>query len=289
MVPNEMMELKIDVNFPCGTQLSFGSLTFATREDGDLKMLPPGPTPEQLALTSSSASGRSCIGSGCCAGNYIRTAKIVWGIPVVTSILRPMAGASSSSTSVLTPDSDLFDDYPKIDASACGEPRKDGRFIYIVALNGDRSSNTSSKYPTIERSEASDAQTLSGGFTQNLNSDFNAIQVHAIMETIRRMTPDGCPLAVLAQQGAEAANLIVVEKSIGVPQREPSVGGNDWARCARSEAASSVSPNCDLSKHDAQWCITQSRTAREYGRERDDLYNVIEDRRHLRCRTLSPP
>jgi hypothetical protein len=37
------------------------------------------------------------------------------------------------------------------------------------------------------------------------------------METIQRMAPDGSPLAILAQQGDEAVNLIIVEKSAGVP------------------------------------------------------------------------
>jgi hypothetical protein len=50
------------------------------------------------------------------------------------------------------------------------------------------------------------------------------------METIQCMVPDGSPVAVLAQQGAEAANLIVTEKSADVPRREPSVSGNDRAR-----------------------------------------------------------
>jgi hypothetical protein len=63
------------------------------------------------------------------------------------------------------------------------------------------------------------------------------------METIQRMEPDGCSLVVLAYQGAEPKNLIVIEKSADVPRREPSVGGNDRARRARSEAASSASPN----------------------------------------------
>jgi hypothetical protein len=31
-----------DMKFPLGTQFSFGSLTFAVGEDGDLKMLPQG-------------------------------------------------------------------------------------------------------------------------------------------------------------------------------------------------------------------------------------------------------
>jgi hypothetical protein len=109
------------------------------------------------------------------------------------------------------------------------------------------------------------------------------------METIQRMVPDGSPLAVLAQQGAEAANLIIAEKSTGVPQKEPSVGDNDRARRAQSEAASSAIPNHRLSEHNARRRITQSRAAQEYGPERDDLRNVIEDQRHLRCRTPSLP
>jgi hypothetical protein len=45
------------------------------------------------------------------------------------------------------------------------------------------------------------------------------------METIQRMAPDGSPLALLAQQEAKAANLVIAEKSTGVPRREPSGGG----------------------------------------------------------------
>jgi hypothetical protein len=113
--------------------------------------------------------------------------------------LRPLVGASDSSTSVSTPDSDSADDYLEIRANACGEPAKDGRFIYMVAPNGDRSSNTSNRYPTIGRSEAFDAQTSNGGLARNLNPDFNSVRVQAIMETIQRMTLNGSPLAVLAQ------------------------------------------------------------------------------------------
>jgi hypothetical protein len=40
-----------------------------------------------------------------------------------------------------------------------------------------------------------------------MNPDFNAVHVQAIIETIQRMAPDGSPLALLAQQGAEAVNL----------------------------------------------------------------------------------
>jgi hypothetical protein len=97
----------------------------------------------------------------------------------------------------------------------------------MVAPNGDWSRNSFSVYPTIGRSETSGAQTPSVGLARNLNPDFNAIQVQAIMETIQRMAPDGSPLALLAQQGAEAANLVVAEKSASGPRREPSAGHND--------------------------------------------------------------
>jgi hypothetical protein len=100
---------------------------------------------------------------------------------------------------VLTPDPDSSDDYPESGTSACGEPIEGGRLILMVALNGDRSRNSSSRYPTIGRLEASDVWTPSGGLVRNLNPDFNAVWVQAIMETIQRMAPDGSPLAVLAQ------------------------------------------------------------------------------------------
>jgi hypothetical protein len=114
-----MASRTFEVKFPCGTQLTFGSLIFAARENGELKMLPPGPAPGHLALMSSSAPDRSCVGLGHCAGSYIRTAKIIRGIPVVTSTLQPLVGALGSSTSASTLDSDSADDYPEIEASAC--------------------------------------------------------------------------------------------------------------------------------------------------------------------------
>jgi hypothetical protein len=148
----------LDVKFPCGTQLVFGSLSFAIGEDGELKMLPPGPAPEHLALASSAASSRSCSGSDPSVGSYIRTAKTVQVILVVTSILWSLAGASSSFTLASTPDPDSSDDYPEIRVSVCGEPVEGGRLICMVAPNGDGPNNTSSKYPTIGKSEASEVK-----------------------------------------------------------------------------------------------------------------------------------
>jgi hypothetical protein len=103
------------------------------------------------------------------------------------------------------------------------------------------------------------------------------------------MAPDGSPLALLAQQGAEAVNLIVANKLASGARREPSAGHNDRAWRARSEAASSASPNRHLAENDVRWCITQNCNTREYGCNRDDLRNIIEDRRHIQDRTSSSP
>jgi hypothetical protein len=75
-----------DVKFPLGTQFTFGSLTFTARKDGELRMLPPGPTPERRtpadgqapwSLMTSSISDDVCSGLDPFAGLYIRTGKIV--------------------------------------------------------------------------------------------------------------------------------------------------------------------------------------------------------------------
>jgi hypothetical protein len=206
---------------------------FVAGEDGDLKMLPPpGTALEHPTLAPSSTLGGTCAGSDSFAGLYIRTAKLIRGIPIVTSTLRPVVVVSSSSSSASSPDRDSSSDYPEIRASACGNFTEDGCLILMVAPDGDRAHNSFSGYPTIGRSETTDAQTPSAGLVQNLNPEFNAIRVQVIMETIQGMAPDGSPLALLAQQGAKAVNLVIAEKSVSVPQGEPSVGYNDRAGLA---------------------------------------------------------
>jgi hypothetical protein len=276
-----MAPWSFDVKIPRDTQFTFESLTFFAGEDGDLKMLPPGTALEHPAPTPSSISGNTCSGLDPFVGLYIRTTKIVWGIPILTSTLRPFIGVSSSSSSTLSPDRDSSSDYPEIGASTCRNSAEYGRLILMVAPDGDWAHNSSSGYPTIGRSEAIDAQTPSAGLVQNLNLEFNAVRVQAIMETIQRMAPDGSPLALLAQQGAEAVNLMIAEKSVGVPRGESSVGRNDRAGRALSEAASSASPRRHLSEHDARRRITQNHNAREYDCNRNDLRNIIEDRRRI--------
>jgi hypothetical protein len=132
--------------------------------------------PAPMAVTRAPSSG-FIIASDPCTVSYIRTANIVRGIPVVTSILRPLVRASSSSTSTLIPDPDLSDDYLEIENNAYGEPAECSRLICMVASNGDRSNNTFSKYPTIGRSKAFDARTPSDGLVWNLNLDFNVVRV----------------------------------------------------------------------------------------------------------------
>jgi hypothetical protein len=59
---------------------------------------------------------------------------------------------------------------------------------------------------------------------QNLNPDFNVVRLQSIMESIQRMPPEGSPLVALAQQGAEAVNYVIAQRSISNPRGEPSVG-----------------------------------------------------------------
>jgi hypothetical protein len=181
-------------------------------------MLPPGPAPERLAsadgqapwsLMTSSTSDGVCSGLDLFEGLYIHTAKIVRGISIVTPTLRPLARASSLSSSSASPNQDSSDDYPEIGISVCGDSSWEGHLISMVAPNGDSSHNSSSRCPTIGRSEASDAQTPNDGMIRNLNPDFNVIRLQTIMESIQRMAPEGSPLVALVQQGVEVVNVVV--------------------------------------------------------------------------------
>jgi hypothetical protein len=239
-----------DIKFPRGTEFTFGSLTFAAGEDGGLRMPPPGEAAEHIAPSSTSSETQA--ESDLFDRPYIRTVKLVRGIPVVTTILRPCAGASSSSSSAMSSDQGSSEDYPEIVVNTCESSTSTSRLICMVAPNEDQPHHNSSGYPTIGRSEASDAQTPSTELIRNLNPDFNVVRVQAIMETIQRMAPDGSPLALLAQQGAEAANLVVAESRSAFPEKNRLGGHNDRARRARSEVASSFSPNRRLAGNDAR-------------------------------------
>jgi hypothetical protein len=147
-----MAPWSFDVKFPLGAQFTFGSLTFIAGEDGDLKMLPPGTAPEHPAPAPSSILIGTCLGLDPFAGLYIRIAKLVRGIPIVTSTLRPFVGVSSLSSSASSPDQDSSSDYPEIGANTCGNSAEDGCLILMVAPDGDQTRNSFSGYPTIGRS-----------------------------------------------------------------------------------------------------------------------------------------
>jgi hypothetical protein len=159
---------------------------FAVGEDGNLWMLSLGPALERLALIYGQApcfSGISYTIGGVCSGldpyggQHIHTIKLVQGIPIVTSILQPSVGASSSSSSTATPDQDSADDYPEIRESTRGNPTEEGRLIVMVALVGGPSQNSFSRYPTIGRSEVFDARTPNDEMIRNLNPYFNTIRL----------------------------------------------------------------------------------------------------------------
>jgi hypothetical protein len=118
------------------------------------------------------------------AGLHIRTVKLIRGIPIVTSILQPSARVSSLPSLAASPDQDSADDYPEIGGSTCGDLTEEGRLIVMVALTGGPSQHSSSRYHTIDRSEASNAQTPDDGMIWNLNPNFNAIRLKTIMESI---------------------------------------------------------------------------------------------------------
>jgi hypothetical protein len=64
-----------DVKLPLSTKFTFGSLTFAAREDGDLQMLPPGEATEHTAPSSSLSGTQADLDFF--DGLYIHTVKVV--------------------------------------------------------------------------------------------------------------------------------------------------------------------------------------------------------------------
>jgi hypothetical protein len=111
------------------------------------------------------------------------------------------------------------------------------------------------------------------------------------MESIQRMAPQGSPLVALAQQGAKAVNFVIAQQSADNPQGEPSADNrsNDQAKRARSEEASLASSNRRLADNDVRRWITQNHHLQECNRDREDLHNIIDDQRHLKERSPTPP
>jgi hypothetical protein len=159
---------------------------FPIEEDGNHELLTQGPAPKRLALVygqalyllaSSSTSGGACSDLNPYAGHYHRATKTTQGIPIGAPIFQPSVRTSSFSTSTVSPDQDSIDDYPEIRGSTYWNSADEGRLIIMVAPTGAPLQNSSSKYPTIGRSKASDARTLNDGMIWNLNPDFNVVRL----------------------------------------------------------------------------------------------------------------
>jgi hypothetical protein len=104
-------------------------------------------------------SGRVFSGLNPHAGPYYLFAMISQGFPIGTPIFQPSVGTSSSSSLGASPNRDSTEDYPEIGDSICWNPVVEDRCINMVAPTGAPSQNSSSRYPTIRRSEASEAWT----------------------------------------------------------------------------------------------------------------------------------
>jgi Glu-tRNA(Gln) amidotransferase subunit E-like FAD-binding protein len=90
------------------------------------------------------------------------------------------------------------------------------------------------------------------------------------------MTPEGSPLIALAQQGTEAANLVVAERSGGNPPWEPSIGNQDWARRARSECHTRfLRPKLDAHRMYAQIKLSYIRLECKHRIPMSLLYRIL--------------
>jgi hypothetical protein len=178
-----------DVKFPYGAQFLIGSLMFAIGEDGNLKLLPRGLAPSYCQPvygkapyypadpSTSLALDNACSGLNPYVGSYYLSAMTSQGYPIGTPIFQPSVGTSSSSSLGASPDRDSIEEYPKIGGNICQNPAVETHRINMVGPARAPSHNSSSRYPTIRGSKASDAQIPSNRVIRNMNPDFNAIQL----------------------------------------------------------------------------------------------------------------
>jgi hypothetical protein len=162
-----MTSWTISIKFSYDNQFIFRSMMFVAGDDGNLELLTRGPTPRHepvygqasYLLIDPSTSGRACSGLNPHVGSYYLSVMMSQGYPIGKTILLPLAGASSSSSSRATPDRDSAENYHEIGASACWNPAIQAHRISMVHPARGSSQNSSIKYPTIEGSEPSDAWT----------------------------------------------------------------------------------------------------------------------------------
>jgi hypothetical protein len=162
------------IKFPYDAQFIFGSLLFATGEDGNLELLTRGPTPRHHVPVYGTApyhpadpstSVGACSGLNPHAGQYYLSVMTSQGHQIGKTIFQTSTGTSSSSSSGATPDWHSIEDYPEIRDSAYWNPAIEARRISMAGLARGNSQNNSSRYI----SEESDARTPSNKLVQNLN------------------------------------------------------------------------------------------------------------------------
>jgi hypothetical protein len=111
---------------------------------------PTGP----LSTTTSALDG-ACSGLNPYAGLYTLAAMKSWGDPIGVPIFQPSAGTSNSTSSGASIDQDSNEDYHEIGDNVYWNPAIEAHRISMVGPSRAASCNSSSRYPTIRGSEAS--------------------------------------------------------------------------------------------------------------------------------------
>jgi hypothetical protein len=97
------------------------------------------------------------------------------GHPIGVPTSYPSAGTSSATSLGTSTGQDSIEDYHEIRGSIYDNLVVEACRISMMGPGKVAFSNSSSRYPTIKGSEASDARTPSNRVVQNLNPDFNVI------------------------------------------------------------------------------------------------------------------
>jgi hypothetical protein len=108
--------------------------------------------------SSSSTPDRAYSGLNYYAGSYYISVTMSQGYLTMPPIFQPSVGTSNSSSSGASPDQDFIEDYLEIRGSAYWNPAIEVHRLSMVGPARMPSHNSSSRYPTINGSEASDTQ-----------------------------------------------------------------------------------------------------------------------------------
>jgi hypothetical protein len=113
--------------------------------------------PVDPSIASASGGDHSCLNPY--AGSYAPTTMTSWGHPIGVPVSWAPAETSSPTSSSTSTGRDSIEDYPEIMGSVYGNPTIETRHINMVGPTRAPSHNSTSRYPTIKRSKASNAWT----------------------------------------------------------------------------------------------------------------------------------